>query len=850
MQIIARLQALEGLSASAAHDSDSFDLSGVEHELGGAASTATEALQAVESAYDVMPNSIPAATSDSSHPLTTMMLAPHTSISEGVPEHAGPLSKADETIASAASQLLTAKRLFRQARSSGRKVDAGKATAISDKIDAIDQQLLQLRSKWGHASEKAMKTWVRTREMLTGARLDALASRVFSLQDSQTEQDERINTLDASAREQDDKLANMASKMSHVETGLVSLAQQANQEDVKAAIKSIQEELRRLAQLTQKIQHDASLGGTGSVSQVMLEQLVKDRQELAGAKTDIAKLEQHLNGLLHRVDMMQGKLASLEALRVQVAEQTQKVNQLASQNSALEQSLADTRRQFGETTDSLIGRVQELEQTPHRVTLQQCSTAFEPLSLLSRCLEQCCAAWSSGTNQKTEPLDDSNFSAAMDSVVGALRTQVEDQWTAYAETARSVAGPLGWVLDEIAPEIDGTADAEHIPQGGTILNQASGIVHILNGLVAGDRSILGSHILLSLLGSAVGASQAYLQRKLSREDAARVTQMVLSALSHHLLESDILFDEMSQLKDAFWGVLQTRKEVQAPSDDTALGRVACVACNRPASTIAPPSRPHSRTLRTSPDLPPARVKAVSKRPQSAAPVLRRARASTFETDSRGTSPLNAEYEVEEPFSMGGGFRVKPNKRGISYSAQNSPDIDLQAKYQSMKQSLVAFTRPASAHFDSRGKPSLNAGLPPGKVRHMAQSPGHSGMTLQQSKRVHSFGGTSRRHGGVQITPGITPGVDLPSNQQAVQLGASAFALPTIWTAGQFPVPDEFSARHPHDPVILSPAGQSGVFGSTQLMKSKARNFTADKVAINSGLGRITGWASSSHMEDE
>ena len=830
-----------------------LDLTEIEEQLGSAETTTAKALAAVEAVHTTAKDGFTEYTNLLGSAAMAIQILPHDGKLDGGREDSAvsvpsesrdeipkeSISALESKIAAAASGLIAARRLFSLAKQSGKTLDKTKASELSDKMAAIDQQLIQLRSKYSQVSVKSLKMWVRAREALSGARVDGLANRLTAVAAEQVQQSSDLKSADDTLQQHSSELQRALERIGCVEEELALLVQSANQQSTRDQVASLQANLQQLSSLVHKLQDGAALRDPNASSGALMKQIDEDRRCLELANKAVKQVQTQLTGITRELKQLQDQLLVVDALKCQVAQHETDLQQLRADKAALEQRLSSTAAQLGDVTDMMLRRIEILEQRPHEATLDAARSAFEPLSLLSQQLELCCAAWLAATTEGRESPREHSLASSVDLVVQTLKQSIESKWSAYSGAVSTVSGPLGWQESRVAPsdgeELGGLTTASSGPSGATET--------IIEGLFVGKHSLTSSFVLLTLLGSAIGGIEGVISSKLPAGDAAELTVAITRELAANLLESGTLTNDLDRVRAAFLQLAASRQGTALDSNETALGRVACVACNRPASALAPPQRPHTKTLRSSPE--PNLTMSTQKpprRPKSAAPVLRRARAGTRDSDSRDSSPTSQHHEGDSHFSLGGGFLVKPRRHGVSYSAQTSPEIDLYHKYESMRQTVKApSARPLSAQFDSYGRPSCNSGLPPGKIRHMAPSPGHSGMTLEQSRRVQSYGGSARRQqGGVITTQGVHLGIELPEARD-VELGTSAFALPTIWTAGQLLPPSESPSNRPHDPVLLSPEGSDTVFGGRQLLKSKSHRVTAARSATSSGLGKVTGW---------
>ncbi len=755
--------------------------------------------------------------------------------------HFQPIKKADSSIAAAARRLVAAKRMLGKAKSSGKALNKEKQDALADKIAEMDDKLLVLRSEWGQASIRSLKAWVRAREIMSATRVDALAGKVSKFSLRQASQQESLDKNCENTDSNTQKLEELWQQLAAVEKSLPGFASASDHHKLSDAVSGIHTDLEHLKSQLDDLRMQASLtGADGGPSEALRQQLARDRAELVDMKAGMTSVRADMDRMAKAMQELRDRLASLDALKALVAQQGMDMQQLQQENAQLASALETAQSQNGQAFEELRQRLSNLETQPHTLTIDAIKAGLPAPPLLSRQIAECCELRLESPGAESG----SKLANAIDAVVATLRHQIESKWLSYSNTVDTVAGPLGWNAERLRKlHSDSEDEGDELDSEATSPREDkhTAISQVLGGLMLDKKNMLSSHILLAFVGSALGRVQELLAERLEPYAAAEVFESIEKRLTHQLLESDVIFRDMAGVFRAF--LLATHMEAQgaAPSDDTALGRVACVACNRPASAIAPPSRPMSRTLRSSPQ-PPTDKRTRGERPQSAAPVLGRARAPT-DSDSRASSPTSPLLDSAPPFSMGGGFRVKPATRGHSMSASTSPDMGL-AEHQlySARSTGNHSARPASAHFDSRGRPSsAYSGMRPGKVKLMAHSPGHTGMTREQSRRVKAYGAHNRPRGGVSVTPGVHPGVDLGRSEDISPSGMPGLALPTIWTAGQFPSNDATRVHRQSDPVLLNYIGDTAPLVSGR-SKAKPLNLTAARAASESGLGKVTGWA--------
>jgi hypothetical protein len=752
--------------------------------------------------------------------------------------HGVDASLSSSSISRAASAMLGVKRLLKRVESSRQRIDESKKQELVNKMGELEHKLLHLRENWSQLFLQSVQKWVRARGVLSDLRVDRLAQTVEGLLKTQSSHKQN-------QAEHGQQVKNFALDLDALTSQVQALeasGQHLCEKDFTATAsrKQIEAQVRSNHEKITKLQMEAAMLKT-------TDRIQDEPPSLESVRPD----SELLAALILKVEVLETKAASADAFRLHqekminnmlshVAEHEQRQSSLSKQLADAESKLANITGIFEAQVPELLLRIQRIEHKPHLPTLLKAKEIFEPACTLTRAVQRAAKLWKESTTATTTEAGQLR-AEAISKAVDAARYWVESRWNFYNQVNQQLYG--SFQKETLAQRSKG---GESVDSGGSprLLEKQTSVQAVISMCAMQTDSLAASHSLFSLIGLALGHVQALLDKSdLPRDEAALLLKATIAGVTNRLKESNSIFMDFASLEEAMMAVTISELPGVTASDATALGRVACVACSRPASSVAAESRPISRTLRSgSPDsasTPPRHAG----RPQSAAPVLMQHRAD-FPRNSPPTSPPS---QADMLFSMGGGFKVAQNRARGSHSMHSSPSIAEQAHADEAKERP---SRPVSAHFDSTGRAFTHKALPAGRIRHMARLPGQTGMTLQQGERVNKYGGVqSRQHGGVHVASGIQTGIEMP--HIASPPVNDSFSLPTIWTAGQLPIPDADRVHRQHDAVILSNADvrfhpPTGLLKSSPVSPVKWQARTA---AGSSGLGKVTGWMASSEADD-
>ena len=312
-----------------------------------------------------------------------------------------------------------------------------------------------------------------------------------------------------------------------------------------------------------------------------------------------------------------------------------------------------------------------------------------------------------------------------------------------------------------AERVDGMTypdiDAPPRPQPGQPITPAQ---FLASQQATGPRQNIGT-MLVGLTAQAsqrangaAGAVAGTVTPESAQEEVASAAEAFSAAVTEKVTELLELADLRQAIADEDADsqpiIVDPTAQQDSAGDSTALGRIRCVACDRPTSTMQ-----GQRFPMPAPD-----------------EATRRPRTATLLHDSAWGAGQGVEHvALGASTSTGGGFRHDP----APYILPSSMPQAGQVAASSASTELIQRYKTAAALRDARSTINLGeaaipsshrakspgrvpGGMPPGKIKRMASAPGQLGMTVQQSQSAASHGWTTKQQPSVTVAPGVRPGV--------------------------------------------------------------------------------------------